>query len=52
MANNEKEEKLVYERPKLVELDTPSASGIGCNPGSVAVNNSTLLGPRPGPKSA
>jgi len=36
MANNEKEEKLVYERPKLVELDTPSASGdLICNPGSV-----------------
>ena len=27
MGKNAKEEKLIYERPKLVELDTPSTSG-------------------------
>ena len=39
MEKNAKEEKLVYERPKLVELDTPSASGNGlCNTvGSILV---------------
>jgi len=54
MGKNAKEEKLVYERPKIVELDTPSASGNqGCYSGSmVEPNNVTLLGPRPGPKSA
>jgi len=51
MEKNAKEEKLVYERPKIVELDTPSASGgKACNPGSVG-NYTTLLGPSPGPKS-
>jgi len=42
MGRNVKEEKLVYERPKLVELDTPSASGNNqqqCNGGSMADNN-------------
>jgi len=32
MGKDAREEKPVYERPKLVELDTPSASGNGvCN---------------------
>jgi len=38
MGKNAKEEKLVYERPKIVELDTPSASGnnhLLCDFGSV-----------------
>ena len=56
MGKNAKEEKLVYERPKLVELDTPSASGDNnermCGPGSVELHQQTLLGPRPGPRSA
>jgi hypothetical protein len=40
MGKNAKEEKLVYERPKLVELDTPSASGQNqhiCDFGSVDI---------------
>ncbi len=53
MGKNAKEEKLVYERPKLVELDTPSASGDnGCDSGSLVENNFVLLGPRPGSKNA
>jgi len=53
MGKNAKEEKLVYERPKLVELDTPSASGgpALCIGGSMPQYNETLLGPRPGWKS-
>jgi len=40
MGKNAKEEKLVYERPKLVELDTPSASGNSqCIGGSMDVNH-------------
>jgi len=37
MGKDAKEEKLVYERPKLVELDTPSASGNNqvCGSGSL-----------------
>jgi hypothetical protein len=45
MGKNAKEEKLVYERPKLVELDTPSASGdnnqLRCDFGSVDPNHIT-----------
>ena len=54
MGKNAKEEKLVYERPKLVELDTPSASGDNevCDFGSVLLPQQALLGPKPGPKSA
>ena len=37
MGKNAKEEKLVYERPKLVELDAPSASG-----GEACLNNGSL----------
>ena len=37
MEKNAKEEKLVYERPKIVELDTPSASG-----NEVCFNNGSL----------
>ncbi|MBA7651316.1 hypothetical protein ES703_59133 [subsurface metagenome] len=41
MGKNAKEEKPVYERPKLVELDTPSASGnnhLLCGFGSMELN--------------
>ncbi len=52
MGKSAKEEKLIYERPKLVELDTPSASGNQqCNSGSQHVPND-VLGLSPGPKSA
>ena len=55
MGKNAKEEKPIYERPKLVELDTSSASGntSQCIGGSMdSPTNQTLLGPSPGPKSA